>query len=188
MGVWGTEVFEHDTALDVRGVFEAMMEQFNNICIATDLCLATFESELDAPEDYPVIYLALAAYQIAKYQAVCCKVYDAVIKIIDEEMDLKLWHDPEDIKNRSIVLRELENKLSDVKVIREPHARIRMKKNLIPTNYSVYLLVEGDRVVYVGRTIMPERRELEHKNRPGRPGTWTMKVLNSNEISEILGE
>ena len=63
MGAWGADLYENDTALDVKDEFEKLFNDGKGVQEITDGLTAEFESIMDCADEAPLFWLALADTQ-----------------------------------------------------------------------------------------------------------------------------
>lgn len=63
MGTWGYGLYQNDTALDVRDIFEALYNKGKNAREITDILLDNFKSVMNIFEEHALLWLALADTQ-----------------------------------------------------------------------------------------------------------------------------
>ena len=113
MSTWGYDIFDNDEANDIRALFEDELNVRASVAHATAEVLRESKDSLDDPESGPIIWLALAALQLAKGE-LQANVRDHALAVIDSGADLKRWEaegTPEDIAGRKRVLEELRTRL-----------------------------------------------------------------------------
>src|SRR5579863_5403116 len=104
MGVWGTGIFQDDTASDIR---EDYRDHLGNGLIgldATKRILAEYKSSLDDPHEAPVVWIALAAVQW-KHGRLEPDTLAQALQVIDSGSDLARWSsNTKDLAKRRAVL------------------------------------------------------------------------------------
>ena len=105
MGTWGYEIFEDDTTLDVRGVFEDALEAGASVAEATH---RVFEEMPEAVVDYDecsLVWLALAALQLEQGDLQPWVKAPALV-VIKHGIGLGRWKDegPEELAKRKTAL------------------------------------------------------------------------------------
>ena len=113
MSTWGYDIFDNDEANDIRALFEDELNVRASVAHATAEILRESKDSLDDPESGPIIWLALAALQLAKGE-LQANVRDHALAVIDSGEDLKRWEaegTPEDLNGRKRVLEELRTRL-----------------------------------------------------------------------------
>lgn len=124
MGVWGTGIFQDDTACDLRDDYRDYLGQGLSGPAATERILADFKSSLADPSEAGVIWLALAATQW-KLGRLDPEILAHALEVIDSGADLKRWNvDPKDLSKRKALLEKLRVQITSpqplpVKVRRE---------------------------------------------------------------------
>lgn len=126
MGAWGAGVFEDDTALDVRGSFEAALEEGSSVEEATQRVLREYASDLLDPDYGPIVWLALAGTQL-EHGVLQPEVRDRALSVIDEGQGLDPWAEggpSDDLLERKQALQEFKVKLLEP----APKRRTRKKR------------------------------------------------------------
>lgn len=112
MGAWGYEIFEDDTACDVRDDFEDYIEQGLSVSEATERILNEYNDSLEDEDEEVLVYLALASLQL-EHKKLQPNIKEITLDIIESGKGLEVWEDTgEDaLKQRKKVLNELRLKL-----------------------------------------------------------------------------
>lgn len=96
MGAWGTDLFDDDTALDMRADFEELLEDGYSVPEATARILEEYEEMYDDEEDQRAdIYLILAALQMEQHE-LQPEIKARALEIIANGEGLELWADVRD--------------------------------------------------------------------------------------------
>ena len=90
MGVWGTALFSDDTASDIRGDYVDYLGDGLTGPEATARVLSEYKSSLSDPDEYGVVWLALAAVQW-KYGRLEPDALKQALAVIDSGSDLRRW-------------------------------------------------------------------------------------------------
>jgi hypothetical protein len=113
MGVWGTGIFDDDTASDVRSSYTRYLGEDSRGHAATARVLNEFESVLDVPEEAGAVWLALAAtqWQLGRLED---EVLACALEVIDSGSDLARWKEAgsEDVAKRKAALEKLKAKIT----------------------------------------------------------------------------
>lgn len=157
MGVWGTGIFQDDTACEVRDTLRELLAEGLNPREATARVLAEFLPADRDPGASAVVWLALAATQwkLGRLQP---RVRARALAIIAKGTDVELW-EPQDRKKRQAVLAKLAAQLR----ARQPAP----KRLRVPREHSTSWQV-GDLVRYrlrSGRFIVLRVHRLWPNNR-----------------------
>lgn len=110
MGTWGTGIFEDDTASDVRGDFEELIENGCSGTKAREKLEKEYEFLMDDSDDAPIFWLALAAAQM-EFNCLELKTQKNALRIIETGASLDRWEDEPILSERNVVLEELKNRL-----------------------------------------------------------------------------
>ena len=93
MGAWGTDLFDDDTALDMRADFEELLEDGYSVREATARILEEYEAMYDDEEDQRAdIYLILAALQMEQHD-LQPEIKARALEIIANGEGLEIWED-----------------------------------------------------------------------------------------------
>jgi hypothetical protein len=112
MGVWGTALFSDDTASDIRGDYVDYLGDGLTGPEATARVLSEYKSSLSDPDEYGVVWLALAAVQW-KYGRLEPDVLKQALAVIDSGSDLRRWTaDTPDHAKRKAVLEKLRAQIT----------------------------------------------------------------------------
>lgn len=113
MGSWGTDIFDDDVALDIRGEFEDALAEGRSVEETTRRILAAWREAADDPDDGPTISLALAALQL-EHGRVQPAVRDRALAVIASGESLTRWEEAstEDLAERRHVLERLRSALA----------------------------------------------------------------------------
>lgn len=96
MGAWGTDLFDDDTALDMRADFEELLEDGYSVPEATARILEEYEEMYDDEEDQRAdICLILAALQMEQHE-LQPEIKARALEIIANGEGLELWADVRD--------------------------------------------------------------------------------------------
>ena len=60
MGAWGTNIYENDTALDIRDMVSESLIECRSVKSAISQVIAFIEEELDPEDGVPLAWIALA--------------------------------------------------------------------------------------------------------------------------------
>ena len=112
MGAWGAGIFDDDTALDVRGIFEESLAEGSTPVRATELALEEFGECLEDPDDGPVVVLAIASLLLERGVA-NHPIQAAAIDLLKSGEGLERWAEagPESLAERRAVYADLLGKL-----------------------------------------------------------------------------
>lgn len=95
MGAWGTNIFDNDTALDVRDTLNHFRNNVTNLGEAFEKTLNAYRDEFDNPDVvYALSYLSISCSCLTN------ELKDKTLELIDWEIKEQLagWRDPEDRK------------------------------------------------------------------------------------------
>ncbi len=92
MGTWGTGIFDDDLASDVGQNYRALRADGKSASQATEAILSDYEPSASDADERPVLFLALAAAQLAD-GVVDPRVKDAVIEIHGSGSAMTRWKD-----------------------------------------------------------------------------------------------
>jgi hypothetical protein len=107
LGVWGTGLFQDDTACDVRDDFKDHLGDGLSGPDAKARILAEYKSSLADPHDAGVVWLILAAVQW-RYGRLDTETLEQALQVIDSGSDLERWKsDTPDFAKRKKVLEKL---------------------------------------------------------------------------------
>ena len=149
MGVWGTGIFEDDTACDVRGHYKDCLGEGRPGPKATRWILNEYEDLLADSEEAGVIWLALAAVQW-KHGRLEAETLEQALQVIDSGSDLERWESgSEDHAARKAVLEELREQITspqpaEKQVSRRVLAECRLKRG----DLLAYRLGSGIRIIF----------------------------------------
>jgi hypothetical protein len=110
MGAWGVEIFEDDTACDIRGAVDELLAEGRSIREATDVVLTRFSTFIQDEEDGPIVFFALAAAQ-CEAGHLDPRVKKKALELIDDGVDPRWKHRCRYRSKRADVLRMLASKL-----------------------------------------------------------------------------
>lgn len=133
MGVWGTGVFEDDTASDVRGHYKDCLGDGRAGPEATKWILGEYQDLLSDPIEAGVIWLALASVQWT-HGRLEAETLERALHIIDSGSDLNRWEaGSADHATRKAALEELRVQLMspqppEKKVARHVPAECHLKR------------------------------------------------------------
>jgi hypothetical protein len=149
MGVWGTGIFEDDTACDVRGHYKDCLGEGRPGPDATRWILNEFQDLLDDPREAGVIWLALAAVQW-KHGRLDAETLEQALQVIDSESDLDRWETgSEDHAARKAVLEDLRKQITSPQPAEKSVARrVLAECHLKRGDLLAYLLESGDRIIF----------------------------------------
>ena len=116
MGAWGTDLFEDDFALDVKGDFEDRLEEGFSVADATTEVLEeyayVFDADIDDDHEQAMLYLVLAVLQQERGQ-LQPEIKEIALKFIDEGRGLSIWEDdPADLAERKAVYQRVREQLN----------------------------------------------------------------------------
>jgi hypothetical protein len=149
MGVWGTGIFEDDTACDVRGHYTDCLGEGRTGPKATRWILNEYQELLADPGEAGVVWLALAAVQW-KHGRLEAETLERALQVIDSGSDLDRWEaGSEDLTARKAVLEKLREQImtpqpAEKKVARRVPAECHLKRG----DLLVYRLVSGARIIF----------------------------------------
>lgn len=149
MGVWGTGIFEDDTACDVRGHYKDCLGDGRTGCEATRWILHEYQYLLAESDEAGVIWLALAAVQW-KYGRLEQATLERALHVIDSGSDLNRWESgSEDRAARKATLEELRAKITspqppEKKVAQRVLAECRVKRG----DLLAYTLGSGTKIIF----------------------------------------
>ena len=149
MGVWGTGIFEDDTACDVRGHYKDCRGEGRTGREATRWILSEYRDVLADPAEAGVIWLALAVEQW-KQGRLEAETLERALQVIDSGSDLVRWEaGSEDYAARKAVLEELREQimspqLAEKKVARRVLADCRLKRG----DLLAFTLGSGTRIIF----------------------------------------
>lgn len=107
MGVWGTGIFQDDTASDIRDSYKDLLSNGLTGPEATARILCNFESSLADPDESGVVWLALASTQWRHGRLESGSLENA-LRVIDSGSDLDRWkHNAKDLATRRAALQKL---------------------------------------------------------------------------------
>ena len=137
MGVWGTGIFQDDTASDIREDFKAYLGDGLSGPDATARILAEYQSSLADPHEAGVVWLALAASQW-KLGRLEPDTLAQALNVIDSGSDLKRWNaDAKDHAKRKAVLERLRGEITSP----QPEAKKVRKRVLATCDWPVGSMV-----------------------------------------------
>jgi Domain of unknown function (DUF4259) len=110
MGTWGFDIFDDDTTLDVRGVFEDALAAGGSVIEATHRVFAEMAEAVVDYDDGALIWLALAALQL-EHGAVEPWVQAPALAVIDRGIGLDRWEGADDRAQREAALAEFRARL-----------------------------------------------------------------------------
>lgn len=117
MGTWGTDLFDDDAALDVRGAFEAMVESGRSVEEASlhILKVAREEGALEDVDEGPVYWLVLAVLQMER-GVLMKEVRDGALKVIEKGLGLEMWEgDPDGLRLRKEMYEGIRGRIVGMK-------------------------------------------------------------------------
>lgn len=138
MGVWGTGIFQDDTACDIRENYRGYLGQGLSGAEATARVLADFESSLVDPDEAGVVWLALAATQW-KLGRLDAETLAKALEVINSGADLKRWSESKDLAKRRSVLEKLRVQITSP----QPAKKRVAERKLCESRWS-----EGDLIAY----------------------------------------
>jgi hypothetical protein len=128
MGVWGTGIFQDDTASDIREDYKDYLGNGLTDPEATKRILAEYKSSLDDPHEAPVVWIALAAVQW-KHGRLEQDTLTQALHAIDSGSDLARWDsNARDLAKRRGVLEKLRVQITSP----QPEAK-RVRKPVVKT-------------------------------------------------------
>jgi len=124
MGVWGTDIFQDDTASDIRQDYKDHLGNGLSGPEATTRILAEYKSSLDDPHEAPVVWIALVAVQW-KHGRLEAETLARALHVIDSGRDLARWDsNAKDLAKRRAVLEKLRTQITspqpEAKKVRKP--------------------------------------------------------------------
>jgi hypothetical protein len=113
MGTWGPDLFQDDIALDVRGDFEAAVDEGAKPGAAADRVLVEYQDVVNDMDEGPVVMLALAALLMER-GVTEHTVLDQAERVLAEQAGLERWEDAggEALAERKAVYQDLAHRLS----------------------------------------------------------------------------
>jgi hypothetical protein len=112
MGVWGTGIFQDDTASDVRDEYKDLLGNGMTGVQATRRILESYSSSLADPDESGVVWLALAATQW-KVGRLEPQTLERALEVIDSGADLKRWAaGTKDFSKRKVALEKLREQIT----------------------------------------------------------------------------
>lgn len=116
MGTWGTDIFDDDFALDVKGDYEDILNSGLSHEVATKTLIDRYQEALEDSEESSVFWLTLAAIQL-EHNALIKDVKTNALDVIRSDRDLLRWEEtPDLLSNRKQMLEQLRNQLSKTKI------------------------------------------------------------------------
>jgi hypothetical protein len=149
MGVWGTGIFQDDTATDLRDDYGQLLGDGLTPSAAKARILETFKSSFADPDESTVAWLALAAVQWQRGRLDPDTLQHA-LTIIDSGSNLTRWDtNPNDREKRKAVLEKLRAQISSPQ---PPEKKVR-KRALSVCPWKVgdlfsYRLLSGKLIVF----------------------------------------
>jgi len=149
MGVWGTGIFDDDTACDVRGHYADCLGEGRAGPDATRWILSEYEDLLADPDEAGVIWLALAAVQW-RHGRLEAETLERALQVIDSGSDLNRWDGrSEDLTARKAVLENLRQQImspqpAEKKVAPRVLAECRLKRG----DLLAYRLGSGVKIIF----------------------------------------
>jgi hypothetical protein len=149
MGVWGTGIFEDDTACDVRGHYQDCLGDGRTGPEATRWVLNEYQDLLGDPGEAGVIWLALAAVQW-KYGRLEAEPLERALHLIDSGSDLLRWETgSEDHAARKAVLEELRVQITSPQPAEKKIARrVLAESSLKRGDLVAFILGSETRIVF----------------------------------------
>lgn len=119
MGTWGAGIFSNDTACDVQVAYRMALEDGLDDQAAQQHVLDQFADHLDAWDDGPLVWLALAKtqWQLGRLDE---HVKAQALAVIDQGRDLATWEDSDLYGPRRAALRRLRQQLTTPPPPRKP--------------------------------------------------------------------
>lgn len=148
MGVWGTGIFEDDTACDIRDNYKDCLGDGITGPAATKWILNEFEDSLAEPSESGVVWLALAAVQW-QYGRLDDETRERALHVIDFGSDLARWDaGTKDFASRKIVLEKLRTQITSPQPLEKKVARrVPSECHLKRGDLIVYQLPSGIRTI-----------------------------------------
>ncbi len=148
MGVWGSGLFQDDTACDIRDDYGRYLGDSLSASEAKERILAEYESSLADPHDAGVVWLALASAQW-RHGQMDADTLERALQIVDSGSDLERWKPgTPDFAKRKRVLEKLRLQITAP----QPAARKVRKQVLATCDWPVgaviaYRLISGNLVI-----------------------------------------
>jgi hypothetical protein len=149
MGAWGTGLFSDDTACDIRDSYKEHLGNGLSGPEATSRVLLEFKSSLADPDEFSIVWLALAAAQwnTGRLEP---ETLEQALRVIDSGTDLTRWSaNPVDRKKRRAVLEKLKSQLQSPQ---PPEKRVRKEHkeacDWLPGNLIAYRLLSRNLVIF----------------------------------------
>src|SRR5512146_2246457 len=123
MGVWGTGIFQDDTASDIRDEYKDLIGNGSSGADATRQILKSYASSLSDPDESGVVWLALAATQwkLGRLEA---EVLANAVDVIDSGGGLNRWTpDTKDFAKRKAALAKLRTEITSPQPLEKKVAR-----------------------------------------------------------------
>jgi hypothetical protein len=137
LGVWGTGIFQDDTACDVRDEFNAHLGDGLSGPDATARILVEYKSSLADPLEAGVVWLALAAAQW-RHGRMDAETLERALHVIDSASDLRRWKPGSpDFAKRKVVLEKLRLQITSS----QPEAKKVRKRILATCDWPVGALI-----------------------------------------------
>lgn len=149
MGVWGTGVFQDDTACDIRDNYTDYLGQGMSGPEATASILREFKSSLTDPYEASVLWLALAAVQW-KQGRLDEETKAQALRVIESGADLERWKpDTKDHAKRTAALNKLKTQITSP----QPAEKKVAKRILCESRWSEgdlfgYRLLDGSLILF----------------------------------------
>lgn len=149
MGVWGTGIFQDDTASDLREDYKQLLGDRLSAADARARILESYKSSFADPDSSTVVWLALAAvqWQVGRLDP---DTLDHALTIVDSGSNLALWNvNPKDREKRQAVLEKLRVQLTSPQ---PPEKKIR-KRTLCESPWKAgdlfsYRLLSGKLILF----------------------------------------
>ncbi len=149
MGVWGTGIFQDDTACDIRDGYVGHLGEGLSGSEAAARILAGFESSFADPEESCVAWLALAAVQW-QHGRLDAGTLEHALDVIDSGADLRRWESgSKDLSARKAALDALRKKIASPQPAEKKVApRKREECTWKVGDLVAYRLLSGKRIVF----------------------------------------
>ncbi|HEY2470596.1 MAG TPA: hypothetical protein VGI45_22570 [Terracidiphilus sp.] len=149
MGVWGTGIFQDDSACDIRDTYRDYLGQGMTGPKATERILADFKSLLADPHETSVVWLALAAVQW-KVGRLEPNILAQALQVIDSGSDLNRWNvDAKDCAKRKAVLEKLRVQITSPQSAEKKVARYKLcESHWSEGDLIGYRLLDGRLIIF----------------------------------------
>lgn len=141
MAIWGPQIYDNDSASDIRDAFQELISSGMNPQRAKEQIMSSFSEMIQDVEDCPLVKLALAD-QLNSVGALCDNDKAEILDYLHSGGDLDFWREnaPQLVKSRKIELEKFEKRILSAKAKKSAGAAGMKKKQLLWEIGEIYAI------------------------------------------------